>query len=728
MLTENTIMPPYEDVNREIQNFLASKSSPPQNTYHEPKQEQSRDILPLLESLCSTYNEINNHLRSGDSEALKDVILKSDVKMSLVCETLLETLRRTTEMKNQLIEENKKLIKEKSELEEKEAKSRVAMSKLESEMEYKNSNLNELNRIIKDQKDKMNEYKNEISKLKSEAALSKVKIEELENLRRKSFEKMGVYEKEIEAINAVLKEKDSAIQTLSREKREEENKNSTVKTKVVEMERMIEILNKKIETKEKSLNLCNVELSKLLNENKAMKTDYEKFKENSAYYEGLYNNLNKQNSYLNAELNKLIKAGEFNKDSVNFVKKYRKKAKKYKKLIKKLEEEKNSLKKELGKKKAETIITDTSDTLIKRIDELTMKNKDYRARISSLENDKNEIERKLKLLEKHSDRNTAILKTTDRFKEPNNDIFKKNNIYSTDNVKRDVKSDYVSRYKFDMETKPFDEMFTSPSFVNPIMPELKKQEDINNKNYMKMFNLSNDYPQDNNFHGGLIGNGTKLECDYNINDGLVKEMNGLEINKLKPEEKNNLPAVKPNEYNMNVLNSEPKTNLADLFDKPQYNTFNSSDIFGKSEGVDNTRLNTNLPIQNTRNEYKDINPSDQIPKNTRVHKDNTSQPKTPRTYTRAAERNNPVPLQKEKIPNPFEDEPSADSIKTYHTTSTLKDMIARTDNLQKKFENLEEQLANIKDGNTEKRLNEKIKTYNNNYSELNIDSDDPDFI
>src|SRR5690606_6713413 len=90
----------YNDVNKEIQQFLSSRAN--KNREITPHQEQ-QDILPLLESLNRTYSEINAALRTENSAALKDVILKSDVKMSLVCETLLETLRKTAEDKNNLI-------------------------------------------------------------------------------------------------------------------------------------------------------------------------------------------------------------------------------------------------------------------------------------------------------------------------------------------------------------------------------------------------------------------------------------------------------------------------------------------------------------------------------------------------------------------------------------------------------------------------------------------------
>jgi len=84
--------------------------------------------------------------------------------------------------------------------------------------------------------------------------------------------------------------------------------------------------------------------------------------------------------------------------------------------------------------------------------------------------------------------------------------------------------------------------------------------------------------------------------------------------------------------------------------------------------------------------------------------------------------NKAIPASKAAI----KEEDSTDSIKTYHTTSTLREMIAKTDTLQKKFASLENKLANIKEGNTEERLTDKIRTYKDEYSKWNRESEESD--
>ncbi|ELA42336.1 uncharacterized protein VICG_00736 [Vittaforma corneae ATCC 50505] len=313
----------YADVNREIQALIASKENTPQR---EPisKHTDDENILTLLESLNKTYSEINAALQTENSQALKDVILKSDIKMSMVCETLLETLKKTTEEKNSLIKENQGLERNKRELESTNTSNKIYIDKLKSELDFKRVNVEELNRIIMDQKNRMTEFKEESIKARNEVQFFKAKIDEIENLRARANERMGIYEKELEALNTVIKDKDDRIQTLTLEKKNEEEKNSSVKTRMAELESFVDALNKKLEIKDRNMALCNSELSKVLCENKKLKVEHEKYKESSVYYEGLYNSLNLQNAYLNSQLNKMLKMGEYSKDIEGYIMKFKK--------------------------------------------------------------------------------------------------------------------------------------------------------------------------------------------------------------------------------------------------------------------------------------------------------------------------------------------------------------------------------------------------------------------
>lgn len=709
----------YEDVDREIHDFLAQKRS---SVYKTPAAggRPTVDVLPLLESLSKTYSEINAHLRTENAEALKDVILKSDIKMSMVCETLLETLKKTTEEKRDLLAENTGLSKLKRELEERESVGRIHKNRLEQDLECKNTNINELNRIIKDQKDRIAEYRKESLRIKSDFAINKTKLDELENLKSRAAEKLGVYEREMEAIKDVIGERDEAIRGLVREKKAEEDRNGAVKTKICECERMIEILNKKLESKENNLNLCNDELSKVLAENKAMKGDFEKYRDGFVYYERLYNTLNKQNGYLNSQLNKMLRSGD--KDSVAFIRKYKLKNKKNKRMLRQREEENAALRNKLEMVKEEmrecrasdTFNTESSEPLIKRIEELTGTNKELKKRVNELEAEKRMAERKMPGQERGGESQSKPAQAGDyrgehgldarpafkagayqpsferrrsdyqpdhnnlsRFQCENrpshyhSSLLGNNPYLSTQTVKKDYLSDYAgvrpANYHFDKESKSFNEIFSSPNFINPMMVELKKQPD-EYKSYSKP-NLENDYEEKE--MGNLLGG---------FEDGLRAEKSAV--------------GDKPRDGTHTGLRGA-----------------NAPVRIGADSGLFNQPNNAGMGYQNGgpgritdrggQAAYGEKEPAKMSPKNN---------------------------ISNSLVENPFTEENSTESVKTYHTTSTLKDMIARTDKLQRKFESLEEQLANIKEGDTEDRLVGKIKTYNTHCSELNIDSNDSDFI
>jgi hypothetical protein len=795
-------MTKYDDVNREIQELLSRRNNAGieshQNTHSNPK-----DILPLLESLNKTYNDINTYLKTENPDALKDVILKSDIKMSMVCETLLDTLRQTVEDKNKLNMDLERLDKLKREIEERESRNKILIAKLESELDFKSGNNNELNRVIRDQKERIAEYKEETLKSKSDASFLKIKISELENLRNKATERLQVYERELEGLNIYIKERDEMIRKLQIEKKEEENKNSNVKKKILELERMIEILNNKNETREKNLSLCNNELSKVLMENKTMKTDFEKYKESSVYYENLYNNLNKQNAYLNSQLNRMLKDRDYSKESADLVRKYKKKARRNKKKARafKLEIE-NLQNATMNHEKP----SDTSDSLIKRIDELTTKNKDYKTRIMALEADKKEIESKISKLERkpehiynqhrlkidklenkaqqytlNRNKETEIPSNSHRIPMPSNHTvptFNKNHIAHPQNLQYSYKynnpadnyiatpsnnhmnppsnnfnsangyfrttadpnrknDDYYTNLNnpvFGADTKKYNDVFSTPVFTKPLLHEL---EDTSNKNYMKLFNLDNTYDkkEPNDFLGGFpddtelsLIKHTDLQHDYDI----PQLKNEPKAEFIDPRVNDNYIKKEGQTFNnaKNIRQSANQESSKYKFE-PMIKQIDHSLLNGNKGIVtskDNISNNTGLnreaapkkPISETF-----VNQWDNI-KNTlgnEISHANVHQASNPHTLeefkkNREGDTNN----------NPFQDEQSDESIKTYHTTSTLKDMMARTDNLQKKFETLEQQLANIKEGDSESKLADKIKTYNNYYSDWNIESNDDEIL
>lgn len=661
----------YEDVNREIQSMLAVREKSGVNK-QDHYVEHQQDILPILDSLLRTYTEINMALKADSSQALKDVVLNSDIKMSMVCETLLETLKRTTEDKNRLTKENYDLNKIRMDSETREAAYKIQINKLETEAEFKRRNVEELNRIIKDQKDKMNEFRIDSQKARNEVQFFKAKISEIENLRGKGNERLAVYEKEIEALGKIIKDKEEENVRLQKEKREEEQKNGSIKTKIVEMESFIDILNKKNEALDKNLSLCNSELSKLLCENKKAKSEHDKYKESSYYYEGLYNSLNSQNAYLNAELSKLLKKNEYVNDIDGFIEKYKKKNKKLRKKYLKLKDKQSQ-----EEKRSESIQADeTSDLLVRKIEDLESKNRDYRNKLDKLEDEKKAIESRIRSLDLRKG-----VPNVQRLHE-----------YKPTSTTRNIDTTEKKPSNFRTLTSNY-----RPSVIQPV-----KHERIAPAN-SQLFNNYNMELNNNRFD----------KPDYV--DRSNKDYLFEKDNKSKFDLNNNM-------YYLN----------RDYFNRSLF-----QDRIDREDVRDNDGNKTYLKLFNLENSYEDKNQFDLpggfqeslIPEERKEIITPSAPPKLNFEYGNKEEMKTVSNKRTELVGDiKAEDENSVESIKTYHTSSTLKEMMARTENLQKKFETLEEKLDNIKEGDAVDKLADKIKTYNSYYSDWNPDSNESDYI
>lgn len=677
----------YNDVNKEIQALIASRENRPyrESTY---KADDSQDIITLLESLNRTYSEINAALRTENSQALKDVILKSDIKMSMVCETLLDTLKKTTEEKNNLIRENQNLEKARRELESTNINNRIQIDKMKNEIDFKRVNVEELNRIIRDQKDRMNEFKEETQKSRNEVHFFKAKIDELENLRNRANERMGVYEKELDALNIVIKDKDSRIQTLMMEKKEEEDKNINVKTRIAELESLVDVMNKKMEIKDKNMTLCNSELSKVLCENKKYKVEYDKYKESSVYYEGLYNSISAQNAYLNTELNKMLKMAEYTKDVEGCINKFRSKLKKKKKMLKKIERENKELKEKLEESNITKDADETSDSLLKRIDELNSNNSKFRKQIAELENEKKQLESKLKNIKIGSD----VFKSR---QEPHLETKSFPNI-NNERVSFRAPGSYVSNSQIGGDSK----YFIPPNINSKINPSstynndiLRSRDDVSSFN-KDVFSLNR----------GSIGPSSyylpkSYPYTYQNPESIVSTQN-KNIN----TERSVCTLQQPEENNSTYLKLFNLENEYEENKQKDRNDFIGG--FIKDPEVSEPKLQHDYQ-NNVDNSNKVINGSIQM--------NNTPNIDDMYNLKRPGEQKNT-------------DDVSVDSIKTYHTSSTLKEMMAKTDNLQKKFQDLENKLAQINEGDSVDKLTDKIKTYNSYYSEWNVESNESDYI
>lgn len=303
----------YDAINDEIKNFLSLVEKKPEEDAV-PKEPASRDdlarLIELLTSLQGVYNEINTNLGAGDADGLKSVVLNSDVKMSLVCESLMRVLKDVSQEKSELAreaDEHKARIRRLGE--EKEALE-IRMNKMESDLEFVNRGNQELSRMIRDQKNKMQGFKEKADLEKRNGDSLRSINEELEVLRRKALEKCEVYEKEIGVLREHVRERAEEIVRLRGECKKDEALREEAGKRVVAAEKANEMLRKKLEMKEHALGMCNSELSRLISKEKRAESELERMRERASYYERLYKATNSQNEYLNGQLSRMIKSGE----------------------------------------------------------------------------------------------------------------------------------------------------------------------------------------------------------------------------------------------------------------------------------------------------------------------------------------------------------------------------------------------------------------------------------
>ena len=505
-------MDDYKKVNDEIKDFLTNKKETTDVITNTTNINSQKDVENVLENIQTLYSEISTYLKFDNEKALKDVLLRNDIKMNLVNESLLNTLSTAIKDKNKLLEENNQLTKDKNELEQKYTKSKYYAQKLESDVEFKISNVSELNRIIQDQKQKLSEISLKIEKYKNEIKdKDRLRIEAQTKLERQ-IERYSAYDKEMEMLNNLAGEREEALKRMLNEKREEENKNSSIKIKIVEIERELEQTNQKLSIKDKNLTMCNEELSKLLIENKQIKIDINKYKSNANYYEKINKNLNNQNSYLNKQLNRIIESEKYLKEGIDVVELYENKKRKYKKKIKqitkeikKLSDENEELKNKIEDNAYKITAEDDTVILKNKIETLAKINKEYKDKIETMQinidNNNNYSDNNNKHTNKQTTHNDITNKYTYK------DYKYKDNIY------KDKLNDRINKIKEELN-KPYKINKQPDDIYN--MSKIKSA--ISDYNYKSVFDRykHDDINKHNNKEEVSYYNPVELHNKYNL--------------------------------------------------------------------------------------------------------------------------------------------------------------------------------------------------------------------
>nr|AGE96013.1 hypothetical protein ECU01_0410 [Encephalitozoon cuniculi] len=657
----------YDAINDEIKNFLSlTDRGPCENALSakEPKtdEENLSSLIALLTSLQSVYNEINTNLAAGDGEGLKNVLLNSDIKMSLVCESLMRVLKDVSQEKSELVKSEEKHKEKIRKLNEEKESLEIRLNKMESDLEFVNRGNQELSRIIRDQKNKIQGFKEKADLEKRNCDSFRSINEELETLRKKALEKCDVYEREIGVLKEYVKERALEIGRLKDRARQDESERESLSKKIVALEKSNELLRKKLEMKENALGMCNSELSKLISKEKRIENELERMKERASYYERLYNATNSQNEYLNSQLSKMIRSSdkievpEYDPDGqqevtavsdekhtkdtersdVKRIRKYRRRIYEQRKAnekqsaeIRDLNREVEALRSEISRLQEERARTVSGNAkimeeLMGKVESLLEKNREYQGIIYELRG-----------------RNAR----EDRSRVDFNDSFR--TVNDGENEQQ--------------EKKDF-----------PIPGVLGKDEAWGGRDVLKPFGFGNDYEKkmkEDDANDGLHG----MDKTYNGEVGNIYSR--MSFSKKRHEANGDGGPIKlnlPDSFYSSLVNPGKEAFLGSGEDAEKASVKNEgkADVLHKDSG------------------YLD-DPFDSI---------------SNKNLRRGDE---------EKV----ESEASSTSPKTVRTTSTLHEMLRRTDALQEKFDKLEDQLNAIKSSDKvdAEKVHDQIKAYKNYY-------------
>lgn len=257
-----------EKINKEIQSFLAKTTRPAVESQSKEEGAQRNtsagELVEMLSKLQRTYTKIQEALEAKDEEGVKSEILRSDVKMSLVCESLVRVLRETYIERNELAEAIERLeareaslAKEKKHLEER-------IIRLENEVKYAAQASGEMERFIKDQRQSLEAIKGKFDAQRKALENMKLVNEEIDASRRLLIEKCEVSGMEIETLRGHIEDRTRIIEDLKGKLKAQERLNESLQAANKGLLAKAEALGKKLEVKEKSLDVVNSELAKLL--------------------------------------------------------------------------------------------------------------------------------------------------------------------------------------------------------------------------------------------------------------------------------------------------------------------------------------------------------------------------------------------------------------------------------------------------------------------------------
>ncbi|KAF7682994.1 hypothetical protein TCON_1792 [Astathelohania contejeani] len=670
-----------DQINEEIEKFLSMKNKDVlTETCDNDRGEINIDredltkLIQTLENLEKTYSNIHAALDSNDKEMLKGEILKGDVKTSLLCESLMKVLKEVALERNVARENEKKLMDQVHDLRVEVANLQKEGSKNESNVEFVTRSNEELLRIVRDQKERMKSYREKYENEKQTSDGMRLINKELEILKNKANEKYFCLEKELDVLKERIKEKDEDIKELKVKIKNKESEYLDLKAKNIKLEQSNEGLYKRITAKENSLSLCNAELSSLLAKEKRNFSEMESLKEKCSYYERLYKSISSQNDYLNSQLSKMINLN--NIDKIEFDKTVSL-------------DEKETKNDEIKPSDEQKRITRKYKYARKKIFKLKSECKNLKI---DLEFQKNEMESVKKELFKQRNENNKIAANSKKMIDGL--LIRMEELIDKNHEMKEKLYSEATITDFSIQAKDKEVEFTSNINLQHSydIDDLQKEENYEEK-YIQYdpLNTHNINEQDESFKTAIEyptkDDVNKLLDRINIKDVL---MNPTSHNKEDPENEKyeDMPIKEPisEEYYSSKNNKNEGTHeISDHY-------LNKEPII-----ISSTPLNEDKHDNNEINNNKAIVPLD-------------------------------ISDEKQK---PESNNFASETVKSFSTTSSLKNMIEKTEALKAKFDQLDKQLNEIKKSEAplKEKLHDQIQAYTNYYYSDFLDvSNDSDIL
>lgn len=634
-----------EKINEEIRNFLNLGPSQTKD-FKDLEKPQTKDNIKDLLALIRELNRTHETVRYENKE---DNLVLNGKLINLIRNVLNE--RKDKEMEIRQREDDVRRLEHKIDNMDKE------FAREKNGVKYKAVTNKELNRIIKDQSERIKNMKERYENERQTSETMKNVNEELNIVKNKYLNKIESMEKQLKLYDDYMTDKNKEILEIKKDSNGQKAFVNNLENSLKEANLRNDKLALDIEQKNDIIATLNKELSKIIRNNDSKYQDYSSWKEKADYYEKLYRSTSQQNEYLNSQLSKMINIKNINiiKKDIEFNNKPDGDIAEQRKMPNDIFRTPLNTAKDVNKEQESELVSRISDLELTHKKKRRYFRKKLNEHLERIKSNKNlnkrlnmDIEEKNQAIQDYERKINELRKNKEQpnlnYKEINEKLLEKvadlmeNNRQKNDEIfrlkKQNIESPHKAyNFKEPRETKGNDLVKLYMENNNESFKSIIERDEIRNTPQVE----NNEYDEE-----------LKQLRQYIQNDDFTKYL----MNENKPIFKSKDPVVKKDDI---LINNDPSDAIFDRIETDSDISFIKRD-WGNYKEVENAEANLS-------------------------------------------------------------------------TTSSLRNMLEKTDNLKKKFDDLEEKLGNFK--NNKKiipdKIKEKLKTYDGYYfSDIEDFKNNPD--